>query len=72
MYHAVTRSSGATGDPEDEGYALCSGCGTDICAQYQRIQARRARHLTSRARRGQKTGGWGTVPNRLFKEAPRA
>ncbi|MFI1226050.1 MULTISPECIES: hypothetical protein [Streptomyces] len=58
-YHAITRYSGTAGDPEDEGYALCSDCGTDDCAQYQRIQARRARHLTNPSAQAHGPAGWG-------------
>ena len=63
-YHAATRYTGSAGDPEDEGEALCADCGTPACAQYQRIQTRRAIHLTDPAARG--TGSWGGNPNWPF------
>jgi hypothetical protein len=64
-YHATTRYTGTPGDPDDEGDALCADCGTDACPQYQRIQHRRALHLTDPA--GQTNGGgWGGNPSRPF------
>lgn len=45
-YHATTRYTGTSGDPDDEGYALCADCNTDACPQYQRIQYRLAISLT--------------------------
>lgn len=62
----ATRYTGSAVDPDDEGYALCSDCGTDNCAQQQRIQTRRARHLTSPSAQSRGTGGWGADPNRPF------
>jgi hypothetical protein len=58
-HHAATRYSGTAGDPEDEGYALCADCGTDACAQYQRIQIRIAASRTEPAVQIGSGGGWG-------------
>lgn len=48
-YHATTRWTGTSSDPDDEGYDLCADCGTQDCPQYQRIQTRRAKHSTGPA-----------------------
>lgn len=64
-YHATTRWTGIPGDPEDPGYELCADCGTETCAQYLRIQQRRARALTDPAAQSC-GGGWDTNPNWPF------
>lgn len=64
-YHATTRWTGTPGDPEDPGYELCADCGTENCAQYLRIQHRRALALTDRA--AQTRGRvWAVDPNWPF------
>lgn len=65
-YHATTHYSGTPGDPDDEGYALCADCGTDDCAQYQRIQTRRAISITDPTAQSNTGRPWGSTAHHPF------